>query len=431
MRIGYLIGQFPMPTHTFIWRDVLAIERLGVEVDLVSTRPPTSEVASHDWSGAAIGRTTYLDQAWWLLARSFAAAVVTGPTGLARCLALTRRMEARSWRSRLKIAALIPFGARLAALARERGWSHLHVPFPAHSAFVALYSRMLGGPRYSVGQHGTPEGFGFGSDLNLACKWRYADFGTAITARLAESLRAELPGSTPATILIAPMGVDVGRFARTTPYRPWDGRGPARLFSCGRGVPDKGHLDAVQAVAGLVGRGLDARLRIAGEFEPGGWYLGELQQAIRSLRLTDRVTLLGALPEAEVVRELEASHLFLLATHDEGLGVSIMEAMAMELPVVSTRVGGVPDLVEEGVQGLLVPPRDPGALAEALARILADPGLAASMSGRGRGKIAAGFTPERSARLFVDELHRRAGGPDDRRDTFFHPAGSTPSRIPE
>jgi glycosyltransferase involved in cell wall biosynthesis len=415
MRLGYLIGQFPMPTHTFLWRDVLALERQGIEVDLVSTRLPTTALAPHRWAPEAMARTTYLCERPTALAAALARSAVRRPRAVARCLSTCREAEASGWRRRLEVAAMVPFGARTAGLARARGWSHLHVPFPAHAALVALFARLLGGPPYSLGHHGAPEQFG--PDLSLALKWRHASLGRVVTDRLAVALRAAIGDDAPPTLLVTPMGADLAEFARAARYVPWPGRGPARLFSCGRGVPSKGHLDLVEATARLAAGGLEVELRIAGEFEPGGKYQARVLEAVRTQGLEGRVTLLGTVTEGEVRRELERCHAFVLATHDEGLGVSILEAMAMEVPVIASRVGGVPVLVDDGQQGLLVPPRDPPALAAAIAALLADPARALGMGQRGRAKAAA-FAPDRGAATFAAELRRRQGAAHD------PPAGS-------
>jgi glycosyltransferase involved in cell wall biosynthesis len=112
------------------------------------------------------------------------------------------------------------------------------------------------------------------------------------------------------------------------------------------------------------------------------------------------VELLGSVSEAVVKEELQAAHVFALASHEEALGVATMEAMAMSIPVVVTRVGGVPELVTDGVEGLLVPPHDPGALATALERVLRDGRLAQRMGQAGRGKVERAF----HSRLSVEHL---------------------------
>jgi colanic acid/amylovoran biosynthesis glycosyltransferase len=101
---------------------------------------------------------------------------------------------------------------------------------------------------------------------------------------------------------------------------------------------------------------------------------------------------------------LQAAHVFALASHEEALGVATMEAMAMSVPVVVTRVGGVPELVTDGVEGLLVPPRDPAALAAAVAHVLRDADLAERMGRAGRTKVEKAFHSRLSAERLASHL---------------------------
>ena len=116
-----------------------------------------------------------------------------------------------------------------------------------------------------------------------------------------------------------------------------------------------------------------------------------LEQLKGELRLADAVVLLGAVSEDVVRKELSEAHAFVLGSLEEPLGVAIMEAMAMRVPVVVTGAGGVPELVDDGVDGLLVPAREPGRMAESLLRLLRDPGLASRLSESGRRKIETSF----------------------------------------
>jgi glycosyltransferase involved in cell wall biosynthesis len=401
LRIGYLVGQFPSSAQTFIWRDVCAIERQGVEVALLSTRPPKREPARHAWAPAAKARTLYLMDDPAALMTAFLRAAATRPGGVFACLAAISRLDLGPVEL-AKVLALIVPAARLAAVSKARGLSHIHVPFPLQSAYVALLAQRLGGVPYSLGIHNSVEIFN-----NVQAKFADAAFAIAITELLRDELRVALGAAAPEEIVIAPMGVDLDLFTRRKLFQPWTGSGRARLFSCGRGVVTKGHEDTVEALAILVERGLDAELVIAGEFPPGDWFTRHLKDRIRELGLEERVTIAGALTENRVVEELEACHLFVLPSHEEGLGIAIAEAMAMEVPVVATRIGGIPVLIESGVHGLLVDARAPDQLAQALATVLKSPGMALQFGRSARAKIAARFTADTGAAALVSTLRRR------------------------
>ena len=123
---------------------------------------------------------------------------------------------------------------------------------------------------------------------------------------------------------------------------------------------------------------------------------------IKNLQLTEIVVLLGAVGEQRVLEGLRAAHLFVLASHGEPLGVAIMEAMSCETPVIATNSGGVPELIEHGVDGFLIPPKDPSAMAEAIRYLANNPTLAEQFSVSGRSKIIQRFNPNLSA----TELYR-------------------------
>ena len=139
--------------------------------------------------------------------------------------------------------------------------------------------------------------------------------------------------------------------------------------------------------------GIDARLVIAGEDADSGTgqFRRDLEGLVAELNLATYVRLPGALSEADVRKELEAAHVFGLSSDTEALGIVMVEAMAMRVPVVTTDVGGTTELVKDGTNGLAVPPRDPAALAAAIRRIATDPATGPAVQrrrpGDGRGRL--------------------------------------------
>jgi glycosyltransferase involved in cell wall biosynthesis len=237
---------------------------------------------------------------------------------------------------------------------------------------------------------------------NQADKWRNAAFAVVITNGLLGDIKQQLGGALPRRISVAPMGVDTTNFTRSVSYEPWTGTGPARIFSCGRLNPSKGHKDLLAAVSKLVDSGIDARLVIAGEDELGGTgYRLELERLIAEMGLAESVTLLGAVSEDVIRTRLEEAHVFALASHAEPLGVAIMEAMSVSVPVVVTGAGGVPELVQDQQSGLLVPTNNPAHFAAALARVLNTPDLARQLGTEGRRRVAEQFDSTRGAGIMA------------------------------
>ena len=174
-----------------------------------------------------------------------------------------------------------------------------------------------------------------------------------------------------------------------------------RLISVGRLVEKKGFDVLVDAVATLVERGLDLGLAIAGE---SGEAEAGLRERITAAGLDERVEFLGTLGQAELFAEYRRSDAFALAcriTDDgdrDGIPNVLMEAMAAGLPVVSTGISGIPELIEDGVNGLLVPSEDAASLADAIWRLVKDPALSERVAAAGAETIATRFDGERLAR---------------------------------
>lgn len=390
-RIGYMVPQFPGQTHAFFWREIRALEAMGAEVVLWSTRPPPPGLVSHDWSAEATARTTYL------MSRS--------PRDLLRALpALPWRELTGAGRGFLRDLALaLPAAARLRQEAARAGVGHVHVHSCGRAALIAALAARLGGPSYSLTLHNPLSVYGPGQ----AFKWRGARFATVITRRLLNEVRMVLREDLPPRLLVQPMGVDLARFRREAPYAPWPGEGPLALVCCARLNPAKGHLDLFDAVAGLIAEGIDARLLCLGEDDAGGTgYRTVLEAAIRERGLSGHVALAGAVDEGRVIGALRQAHLFVLASHAEPLGVAFMEAMACGVPVVGTAAGGVRELVTDGVDGVLVPPRNPRALAAAIAALARDPARAIRLSMAGRARVERDGDAARGAGTL---LHAIAG----------------------
>ncbi|WGR61244.1 colanic acid biosynthesis glycosyltransferase WcaL [Paracoccus ferrooxidans] len=408
LKIGFFIPEFPGQTHIFLWRERQALAELGIEAELISTRPPPRAVASHSWAAEAQAQTRYLMPLGGEGLGILAELLRSGPAGWARGLGAAMTAEAQGLKGRLRMLALLAMGARLKRIARQQGWNHIHVHSCADSANIAMFAERLGGPGYSLTLHGpTLEGYG----PNQRQKWRHARFATIISQLLTQVAEREIGADRPAVINVAPMGVDLDQIRRQAPWQPPAPGEPLRIFSCGRLNAVKGHDHLIQTVALLRARGIDTRLEIAGEDEQGGTgYHRQLDALIAEKGLSDAVTLLGAVNETSVREGLERAHIFALASLNEGISVAIMEAMAMEMPVVVTDVGGNHELITSGRDAILVPPERPEVMADEIARLHADPDEARRLAQASRARVAADFHHRRSAQAVADGLARTLPG---------------------
>jgi glycosyltransferase involved in cell wall biosynthesis len=404
-RIGYFIPEFPGQTHIFLWREHTALLELGVKATFVSTSRPPAAISSHIWAQEARQRTQYLLPLGLPDAAVAALEILrAGPSRLVKCLKAIATAEVNAVSGRLRMLGILLVAGKLVRMAHEGGWTHIHVHSCADAANVAMFASLLSGIPYSLTLHGpTLEGYG----LNQAQKWKYAAFATVISQRLFDDVSQKLNGSRPARIAIAPMGVDLDQVRRTGPYTTWEPGEPCRIFTCGRLNPVKGHDILLRTIEILRTRGIDVRLQIAGEDEKGGTgYRKNLEALISQKNLDDCVELLGAVSEGRVRRALEEAHIFALASLDEGISVAIMEAMAMEMPVIVTDVGGNHELIDHRVDAILVAPGQPGEMADAIQEVLLDRTLSIRLSQASRAKISAKFHHRLSAHAVASLLER-------------------------
>lgn len=398
-RIGYLVPEFPGQTHTWIWRDRQALAELGIDAELVSTRRP--KVIVHAWAAEAQKATRYLVP---FSAKDFAAAfgalLKAGPLALARCFITVFEVRELGLRGRLRLGSMIVVAGKLAALAKERGWSQIHVLSSGDAAHIAAFASYLARINYSITLLASLSGYG----PNQRQKWQDASFGLVMSEKLLRELEDVLGDAVPERVAIAPMGVDMDQARRSRPYVAWSPGEPVRLYTCGRLNPVKGHEFLIGALAELKASGMDVRLQIAGEEEGAPGYKARLKQLIEERGLSGDVELLGGVPEERHRQALEEAHVFVLASLDEGISVAAMEAMAMQTPTVVTDVGGMRELVEPERDALMVPAQDAKALAHAIDRILKDPELARRLSESSRQKIAQRFHHRRSAEALAECL---------------------------
>jgi colanic acid/amylovoran biosynthesis glycosyltransferase len=403
-RLGYLVPEFPRQTHTFFWREREQLRRLDIEPIFLSTRKPPPSACPHDFRDRAVAATHY---------------VFPQPAGsvlnlLARAMGTFRAL--RYWlglrgpvKQRLKHLGLLVCAGHLASYCRRHGVTHIHVHSCGQAALLAAFAQRLGGPGYSLTLHNPLVDHG----PHQRQKWRHARFGIVVNRRLLDEVKREVGSETP-PLYVASMGVDLDAFRRDAPYKPADGAGPIHVFACGRLHPGKRHDLLIRAIGKLRADGLDVRLVIAGEDADSGTgqYRRDLETLVAELRLQDRVRLPGALAESGVRRELEAAHVFALTSDTEAMPIVLVEAMAMGVPAVTTDVGGTTELVQNGENGLVVPPGDLAAITAAIRRLATEPDVALKFSSAGRATVEAGFGSERSAATIADALKRHGAMSD-------------------
>lgn len=364
MRIAYLINQYPTISHSFIRREILALERQGHAVIRISVR---------GWAGAQLGnedrieqtRTRYVLRKGIIpLVAAFLRILATRPARLMKAIGLAWRVSRHADRP-LPFHLIYLFEACLVALwLRAEKAEHLHAHFGTNSAEVAMLVHVLGGPRWSFTAHG-PEEFDKAKFIALPEKIRRADLVVAVSSFGRSQLFRNVSREHWDKINVVHCGIEPAFYAGT-PIQP--GAGP-RLICVGRLCEQKGQLLLIEAARQLLDRGTRFELVLAGD----GEMRAELEEMISRYGLQDAVRITGWISSDQIRDEILAARALVLPSFAEGLPVVIMEAMALKRPVISTYVAGIPELVEPGRHGWLIPAGDAEALAAAMQTCLETP----------------------------------------------------------
>jgi colanic acid/amylovoran biosynthesis glycosyltransferase len=368
MRVAYLLNQYPKISHSFIRREILALERRGVEVVRMALRGWDAAVVD-DEDHTERKRTRYVLREGGLpLLLAVARMLVTRPRALMQALALALRMGVRAERPLPVHLIYLAEACRIAPWLEEAGVDHVHAHFGTNPAEVAMLVAALGGPSFSFTVHG-PEEFDKAAYIGLGEKIRRCAFVVAISSFARSQLYRSVEHAHWDKVRVVHCGVDpaFGSVPLTPP--------PAarRLVCVGRLCEQKGQLLLVEAAQRLAARGTDFELVLVGD--------GEMRSDIEALvvrynldvnaRASVRIT--GAVSSEALGREILAARALVLPSFAEGLPGVIMEAMALNRPVISTFVAGIPELVHPGEHGWLVPAGDIDALVAAMQACLDAP----------------------------------------------------------
>lgn len=402
MRLAYLVTTYPHISHSFVRREIAALEAGGACVSRFSLRSSTAELAdAADRAELSKTRVILRAGAFGLLI-AVLRVMVLQPRSFARSLALALRLAWSSQRGVLRHVGYLAEACCLLQPLKSEGIQHLHAHFAANSAAVAMLCQELGGPPYSFTAHGI-EAFDAPAAISLGEKIKRAQFVVAVC----EHGRSQLcRWSAPAEwskIHVIRCGVDEKFLAypRTEP--------PAapRMVVVARLGPEKGHLVLLEAVALLLKNKAEIELVLVGE----GPMRPELEAGIKKMHLGHCVRIEGWRSGVDVRDEILASRALILPSFAEGLPVVLMEALALGRPVISTYVAGIPELVENGVTGWLVPAGSAERLAEAIQDALKAPiGKLSEMGRQGTARVAQCHDATREAAKLVDMFRRAVVG---------------------
>ncbi|MEL6952857.1 MAG: glycosyltransferase family 4 protein [Pseudomonadota bacterium] len=396
-RVAYLTSEYPAVSHTFILREVEALRRLGLEVETASIRRTGAEHHRGPSEKHAAKTTFYiLDEAKKLVPLIAAKLhALRDPGRFFDTLAQAWSMRNPGLKSALYQMFYFAEALILARWLKDRGITHLHNHFAASSATVSMLAARLAGIPFSFTLHGP-------ADLTNTGYWRLGDkiAGAAFVACISHYARSQaMLVSAPddwERLRIIHCGVLPAMYER--PETAPEKAPGTHLVFVGRLAPVKGLRVLIEALAELDRS--DIRLTIVGD--------GTERKALEAMAapLDERVNFTGYQSQDEVAAILATADAFVLPSFAEGVPVVLMEALAAGLTVIATRITGVPELVDHGVSGLLVPPGDPEALSDVIAGFADDPEAAQTMGAAGRETVRSEFDIDieaaRLARLFTD-----------------------------
>jgi len=391
MRLAYLTTAYPEVSHTFIRREIQELERRGHALLRISVRPGSSKlVDARDL--AEKPRTVCLLERPAAVVRATLAALLFRPVCFARALAAALRMSRASDRGPVRHLAYLAEACLAREVLTQHGVEHVHVHFGTNAAAVARLAWILGGPAYSMTVHG-PDEFDAPIGLSLGAKVADSRFTVAISEFCAAQLRRWVPADhwRKLAVVHCTIGDEFEKPAARIPAA-------SKSFVCvGRLSAQKGQLFLLDAFAELVRGGHDAELVLAGD----GELRGEIERRIAADDLRGRVRLTGWVTAEQVRELLQQARALVLPSFAEGLPVVIMESLALARPVITTFVAAIPELVEPGRSGWLVPAGSRAPLVAALREALAAPTVRLDEMGAvGRARVLA----EHSTAREVDRL---------------------------
>jgi glycosyltransferase involved in cell wall biosynthesis len=402
VRVAYLLSRYPAISHTFILREILGLRRLGIHIETASINGPDRAPERMDESERAEVAATYYVK------------TAAGAVKVAELIVAHPVVAMRGLRGALKLGGGV--GARAMAIAywgeamlvgawmREHKLEHVHTHFGDGVSTVGMLTAAAWGGTWSMTIHGPREFLG-GEEIYLARKIGAARFVIAISDFGQRSLRAMVGAEDGGKIVVSRLGVDVKRFAREVRGETGGASDGVNILCVGRLVREKGQRELLQAVAELNEQGKKMRVTLAG----AGPERDELERFCRANGLEQTVKLVGATTAAETLELLREADIFVLASYAEGLPVALMEAMAMEVPCVSTRIAGIPELIADGREGLLVEAGDVDGLRDALARLMDDAALRREMGTRARARVMSEYELDASVARLAKIYEQQVG----------------------
>jgi glycosyltransferase involved in cell wall biosynthesis len=396
----------------FVLREVLALRALGFRIDTASINPPDRAISELTAAEADEARRTYCVKSHSLpgAAAGHLSTLLRNPAGYSRGAALAFSLAGLDLQRLFLNMMYFTEALMVGRWMRKKGQRHLHVHLASQAATVGLFARSIFGFGYSLTVHG-PDEFYDADGFYLTQKIAAADFIVCISSFARSQLMKLSPYAHWNKFVVSRLGVDPQLFAPQAaassaekPALENRADGVFEILCVGRLTPAKGQHLLIDALGLLTGQGRRVRLRLVG----GGPDEASLRNQAARLRDPECVVFEGPVNQDRIRSLYAAADAFCIPSFAEGLPVVLMEAMAIGLPCVTTHIAGIPELIRDGVDGLLVPASDLEGLVNALARLMDDEPLRQRLAQSGRARVVEEYNLQRNieklAAIFAERI---------------------------
>lgn len=400
-RVAYLVSQYPAYSHTFILREVLQLRQFGVDIVTASINLPDRAFDKlTDIERQEAEQTLYIKQQGMVKAVvALMKTLVLNPVGLLRGVQHAIKLGGWNIKQVLYHFFYLIEALLLGQWMQAQNVQHLHVHFATPAASVGLLVKTVFGYSFSFTVHG-PDEFYDVTGYHLLEKIMAADFVFCISHYARSQVMKLSPVQAWSKFDICRLGVDTGRFIPAVKSKENE---ICQLLCVGRLTPAKGQAILLESVAQLKQQGITVHLTLVG--------MGPDEQSLKnyaeSLDIVAQVTFTGAVDQDHILAYYNMADMFVLPSFAEGLPVVLMEAMAMEIPCITTTITGIPELIQQGQNGLLVPASDSEGLTQAIKQLAENPALRQQLGKAGRLKVLSDYELSKNTQYLHEKLTQR------------------------
>jgi colanic acid/amylovoran biosynthesis glycosyltransferase len=392
--IAYLASEYPAISHTFIFREVQELRKSGLEIKTASIRRPAMLIKMTDEEKKDAENTLYIKNTSKInIISAHMRLIIKSPCRYFSMLNNTCQFSRKGNFGLLKTIGYFIEAGLLVNWALNNSVEHIHVHFANPAATVAMIAACYGTLSFSLSIHG-PDIF-YNIDNNLiADKIKRASKIRCISHFCKSQLIRIVPYSFWNKFYIIRCGVDISKF---TPVKRPDNKVP-KLLCVGRLVPAKGQHILLEACAQLKKRGTKVDLTFIGD----GPDRESLESLAKKLDINEYITFTGAMGQDLVKITYDTADIFVLPSFAEGVPVVLMEAMAKEIPCITTHIAGIPELIKDNEDGMLIAPSDIFTLADKIELLLKDMQLRKKIGINARKKVIYMYDLEKNCKQMAD-----------------------------